>query len=77
VRDLHVEPVAKPKGRGKGAAAVADPKPKPKPKAPAPDSSADALPEDVVMPHRPEGGSNGKSKRSAAAKRRSKHGRPR
>ena len=81
VRDLHVdEPVTKPKG-GRGAA-VAEPKPKPKPKpvpprAPAIDPAADALPEDVHMPDRPEGGANGKSKRSAAAKRRSKHGRPR
>ncbi|MDX6435264.1 MAG: hypothetical protein QOK34_98, partial [Gaiellaceae bacterium] len=76
VRDLHVEPPA----RG-GRAAVASPKPKAKAAAPKErkiDPAADALPEDVVMPDRPDGGVGGsKPKRSAAAKRRSKHGRPR
>ncbi len=74
VRDLHVDPAAPRR------TAVADPpraKPKPKPKpAPAPpkDDSADALPEDVVMPDRPDP----KPKpRSAAARRKGKHGRPR
>ncbi|MDX6677731.1 MAG: SecD/SecF fusion protein, partial [Solirubrobacteraceae bacterium] len=75
VRDLHVDPPA-PRGRG---ATVAAPKPKaapPKPRKIDPD--ADALPEDVVMPDRPDGGvGSPKTKRSAAAKRRSKHGRPR
>jgi len=74
VRDLHVDPPA----GGRAASAV-----KPKPKAATPpkrtiDPSADALPEDVVMPDRPDGGVGGsKPKRSAAAKRRGKHGRPR
>jgi SecD/SecF fusion protein len=77
VRDLHVdEPV------GKGAATAtkpkAPPKPKPAPKRPEIDPAADALPEDVVMPDRPDSGTGGKPKRtSAAAKRRGKHGRPR
>ncbi len=79
VRDLHVDP---PATRG-SAAVAAKPKPKPKPKAVVPpeprevDPSADALPEDVVMPDRPDGGVGSKPKRSAAAKRRGKHGRPR
>jgi SecD/SecF fusion protein len=76
VRDLHVDPPA----GGRSASAV-KPKPKPKPAAPPKrkiDPSADALPEDVVMPDRPDGGvGSSKPKRSAAAKRRSKHGRPR
>ena len=78
VRDLHVDPV--PRGRG----AVADP-PKPKtkaakPAAPALDESADALPEDVTMPPAPKDGAAAPKRpkgSSAAAKRRSKHGRPR
>ncbi|MEA2218447.1 MAG: SecD/SecF fusion protein [Solirubrobacteraceae bacterium] len=73
VRDLHVEPV-----RG-GATTVAKPKSPPKPAKPKIDPSADALPEDVVMPDRPDGGVGSKPNRrqSAAAKRRGKHGRPR
>ncbi len=81
VRDLHVDPV--PRRRG----AVADP-PKPKtkaakPAAPVRDESADALPEDVTMPPLPKdaGAAPKRTKpskgSSAAAKRRSKHGRPR
>jgi SecD/SecF fusion protein len=76
VRDLHVDPPA----RGSATATKpAPPKPKPKPKAPEIDPAADALPEDVVMPDRPDGsvGAKPKSTRSAAAKRRGKHGRPR
>jgi len=71
VRDLHVDPPAR------GATAVATPKPVPK--RAVPDPTADAQPEDVHMPDRPEGGSTSKPKRttSAAAKRRGKHGRPR
>jgi SecD/SecF fusion protein len=75
VRDLHVDPPA-----GKSGATATKPKvtPKPKPKPPELDPAADALPEDVVMPDRPDPGAAGKPKRtSAAAKRRSKHGRPR
>jgi SecD/SecF fusion protein len=73
VRDLHVEP---PDGRG-GATATR-PKAAPKRTSPKGDPSADALPEDVVMPDRPEGGA-GRPKRtpSAAAKRKGKHGRSR
>jgi SecD/SecF fusion protein len=73
VRDLHVDPT--PRGR----ATVAEPMPKaaPKPAKPKRDPAADALPEDVVMRDRPDPGAGGKPKRSAAAKRRSKHGRPR
>jgi hypothetical protein len=52
---------------------AATPKPKPKPKEL--DPSADALPEDVVMPDRPDGPAKPK-RQSAAAKRRRKHGRP-
>jgi SecD/SecF fusion protein len=77
VRDLHVDPVPR-------RTAVAD---KPKAKAAKPaappkvrDESADALPEDVTMPPAPKDGA-ARPKRpkgsSAAAKRRSKHGRPR
>jgi SecD/SecF fusion protein len=76
VRDLHVDPAPR-------RTAVADPpvpktKPKPAPPAPAPeqDPSADALPEDVVMPDRPDAGTKPKT-RSAAARRKGKHGRPR
>jgi SecD/SecF fusion protein len=75
VRDLHVDPA--PRRR----TAVADPpvpkvKPKPAPPAPEEDPSADALPEDVVMPDRPDAGTKPKP-RSAAARRKGKHGRPR
>jgi SecD/SecF fusion protein len=71
VRDLHADPAP-------GRTAVADrAKPVPKPAAPPRDESADALPEDTVMPARPDGGSAPKPKRTAAAKRKSKHGRPR
>jgi len=78
VRDLHVDPVPR-------RTAVAD-KPKPKAKAAKPaapptprDESADALPEDVRMPPRKDGGAAPKRSKgsSAAAKRRGKHGRPR
>jgi SecD/SecF fusion protein len=72
VRDLHVDPAAKPARR----TAVADPpvtKPEPKP-APPQDDSADALPEDVVMPDR----RDPKPKpRGTASRRKGKHGRPR
>jgi len=75
VRDLHVDPVAP------RATAVADkPKPKPKvvkPAAPARDESADALPEDVQMAPLAKQTAPKRPKSSAAAKRRSKHGRPR
>jgi len=72
VRDLHVDPV-KPARR----TAVAEPPPraKPVPKAPAPDDSADALPEDVVMPDRRGPGSKPNSR--GAARRKGKHGRNR
>ena len=79
VRDLHVDPAPAPRRR----TAVADPpvtkatpKPKAAPPAPAPDDAADALPEDVVMPDRPAASSKPKP-RSAAARRKGKHGRPR
>jgi len=59
---------------------VADPPvTKAKPKAPAQPSeedTADALPEDVVMPDRREPGSKPKP-RNGAARRKGKHGRPR
>jgi SecD/SecF fusion protein len=75
VRDLHVDPV--PPRR----TAVAD-KPKPKaravkPAAPEDDAAADALPEDVRMPPVAKDPTPRRPKSSAAAKRRSKHGRPR
>jgi SecD/SecF fusion protein len=72
VRDLHVDPAPKPTRR----TAVADPpvtKPKP---APPKDDSADALPEDVVMPDRRQSAPKPKS-RGGAARRKGKHGRPR
>jgi SecD/SecF fusion protein len=76
VRDLHVDPAPR-------RTAVADPpvpktKPAPAPAPPKqePDPDADALPEDVVMPNRREPGSKSKP-RSAAARRKGKHGRPR
>jgi SecD/SecF fusion protein len=74
VRDLHVDPPAR-----AGATATKPAPPKPKPKAPDVDPAADALPEDVVMPDRADTGVGAKPKstRSAAAKRRGKHGRPR
>ena len=74
VRDLHVDPVPQ------RTSVTTKPKPKPVKPAPAPrDESADALPEDVVMPPvRDEPAAPKRSKRSsAAAKKRSKHGRPR
>jgi SecD/SecF fusion protein len=75
VRDLHVDPAPR-------RTAVAD---KPKAKAAKPvappvarDESADALPEDVTMPPAPKAAAPPKrSKNPSAAKRRSKHGRPR
>jgi SecD/SecF fusion protein len=79
VRDLHVDPAPPPRRRTAVAdppATKATPKPKPAPPAPAPDDSADALPEDVVMPDRADAGSKPKP-RSAAARRKGKHGRPR
>jgi SecD/SecF fusion protein len=72
VRDLHVDP---PPGRGATATKPKAPAAKPKPKRPEVDPTADALPEDVVMPDRPDGPAKPK-KASAAAKRRRKHGRP-
>jgi SecD/SecF fusion protein len=71
VRDLHVDPPA-----GRGATATRPKPAAPKPAKPKPDPAADALPEDVVMPDRPDGPVKPK-RTSAAAKRRSKHGRPR
>ena len=79
VRDLHVDvpprgtAVAdRTKAKAKPAAPVAPAAPKPR------DESADALPEDVVMPPREDEGAAARRKRaSAAAKRRGKHGRPR
>jgi SecD/SecF fusion protein len=76
VRDLHVDPAPKPSRR----TAVADPpvtKAKPKaPVKPSEEDTADALPEDVVMPDRREPGSKPKP-RNGAARRKGKHGRPR
>jgi SecD/SecF fusion protein len=77
VRDLHVDPAQKPTRR----TAVADPpqaKPAPPEAKPAPtqDDTADALPEDVVMPDRRDPGAKPKP-RGAAARRKGKHGRPR
>ncbi len=78
VRDLHVDPVPrrtavadKPKPKAKTAKPAAPPTPR--------DESADALPEDVRMPPRKDGGAAPKRSKgsSAAAKRRGKHGRPR
>jgi SecD/SecF fusion protein len=70
VRDLHVDPAPR-------RAAVADP-PKPRTKAAPPpsavDPSADALPEDVVMPDRRE---SKPKPRGNASRRKGKHGRPR
>ncbi len=74
VRDLHIDPVPQ-----RTAAAKSKPKPKPKP-ASVRDESADAMPEDVVMPPARDDSAAApkRSKRSsAAAKRRGKHGRPR
>jgi hypothetical protein len=75
-RDLHVDPAAPRRGAAVADPPVAKPAPKQAPPAPAPDDSADALPEDVVMPDRRDPGSKSKS-RSAAARRKGKHGRPR
>ena len=79
MRDLHVDPVPR-------RTAVAD-KPKPTAKAAKPaaapvvrDESADASPEDVRMAPRTDGAGTAPKRpkgSSAAAKRRSKHGRPR
>ncbi len=77
VRDLHVDPVPrgaavadKPKARTKAAKPAATPAPR--------DESADALPEDVTMASPPKNTPAPKRRKSsAAAKRRSKHGRPR
>ncbi|MEJ7825861.1 MAG: protein translocase subunit SecD [Solirubrobacteraceae bacterium] len=79
VRDLDVEPTTGGGGKAATQAKPAPPKPaKPKPATPKPDDSADASPENVVMPDRPDPNGASKSKRnSAAAKRRAKHGRPR
>ena len=75
VRDLDVEPVAGAKATTKQAAAKT---PKPEPAKPKPDHHADATPEDVVMPGQTDPNGSSKAKRkSAAAKRRAKHGRPR
>ncbi|MEA2224486.1 MAG: SecD/SecF fusion protein [Solirubrobacteraceae bacterium] len=75
VRDLHADPAPRRTAVADRAKPAA--KPAPKPAAPPRDEGADALPEDTVMPARPDGGSAPKSKRTAAAKRRGKHGRPR
>ncbi len=85
VRDLHIDEPGAPEPRGGATAtkpkAATPPKPKaatppkPKPASPELDASADALPEDVVMPDRPDGPAKPK-RQSAAAKRRRKHGRP-
>jgi SecD/SecF fusion protein len=82
VRDLHADPAPKP---SRPRTAVADPpvpkanaKPAPPKPTPTPpkDDGADALPEDVVMPDRPDAGSKPKP-RGAASRRKGKHGRPR
>jgi SecD/SecF fusion protein len=73
VRDLHVDPAP----RGTAVAAPKSRPAAPKPAAPPRDDAADALPEDTVMPPRTDGGSAKPKRSSAAAKRRSKHGRPR
>jgi SecD/SecF fusion protein len=79
VRDLHVDPVPprrtavadKPKAKAKAKAEAV------KPAAPERDATADALPEDVHMPPVAKANVPKRPKSSAAAKRRSKHGRPR
>jgi len=76
VRDLHVDPTPARRRTAVADPPVAKPKPKQAPPAPAPGDSADALPEDVVMPDRRDPGSKPKP-RSAAARRKGKHGRPR
>jgi SecD/SecF fusion protein len=77
VRDLHVDPVP----RGTAVADKAKPKTRPAKPAPTPvtrEESADALPEDVTMPPAPKDRPAApKRKNTSAAKRRSKHGRPR
>jgi SecD/SecF fusion protein len=72
VRDLHVDPETR-------RTAVAEPPPKTKPEPPPPqeDGAADALPEDVVMPKRPDPGAGKPKPRSSASRRKGKHGRPR
>ena len=72
VRDLHVDPPR----AGRAATATKPAPPKPKPARPEPDPAVDATPENTVMPDRADPNA-GKAKRSAAVKRRSKHGRPR
>jgi SecD/SecF fusion protein len=70
VRDLHADPAPR-------RTAVAEPPaPRSKP-TPAPqDDTADALPEDVVMPDRPDSRAKPKP-RSGSSRRKGKHGRPR
>jgi SecD/SecF fusion protein len=78
VRDLHVDPAPRRTAvADKPKATAATPRPKPKPAPPPVDDSADASPEDTVMPPRPDGGAPKPKRSSAAAKRRGKHGRPR
>jgi SecD/SecF fusion protein len=74
VRDLHADPAPR-------RTAVADPptprtQAEPKPAPPEDDPAADALPEDVVMPDRPDPRAKPKT-RSTASRRKGKHGRPR
>jgi SecD/SecF fusion protein len=71
VRDLHADPAPR-------RTAVAEP-PAPRSKKPTPapqDDTADALPEDVVMPDRPDPRAKPKP-RSGSSRRKGKHGRPR
>lgn len=79
VRDLHVDPVPRRTAVADRAKTKPRPKPAAKPQEPAPaaDDSADALPEDTVMPRQSDGGAAKPKRSSAAAKRRGKHGRPR
>ncbi|HUR84348.1 MAG TPA: protein translocase subunit SecD [Solirubrobacteraceae bacterium] len=80
VRDLHADPAPRRTAVADPPATKAKPKPaEPKPAEPEaaePDPAADALPEDTVMPARPDGAGKPKP-RSAAARRKGKHGRPR
>jgi SecD/SecF fusion protein len=79
VADLHADPVPRGTAVADRTKPAAKPKPKPKPTPPVAeiDESADALPEDTVMKARPDDGAPKPKRTSAAAKRRSKHGRPR
>ena len=83
VRDLHVDPCRRAARRSPTARRRRPSPLRPLPRRPSPrpsarDESADALPEDVVMPPRDDDGAAARRKRaSAAAKRRGKHGRPR